>query len=74
MSYDLPMPKGHVLFDGLLFHYGFKAGEIERRAFLDRHHHLINPRLYPPGERARRNHIIFVQAFARASATNQGAT
>jgi hypothetical protein len=31
---------------------GFEPGEIERRRFLSRHHHLISPRFYQPAARA----------------------
>lgn len=58
------MEYGDVITDWLLNHYGFKPFEIERSRFLDRHHHLINPRFYTPQARANLDQLVARHAMA----------
>jgi hypothetical protein len=49
---------------------GFDPGEVERRRFLDRHHHLLVPLFYSPDARLARDRQMMVerwQAMERAA-------
>lgn len=59
-----PFRLGTVVVDWLLHFYGFEPFEIERRRFLDRHHHLINPRFYTPQACANLDQLVARHAMA----------
>lgn len=49
-------------------YYCFLPFEIERRRFLNDHHHLIQPSFYSDAERMRRDRLAMVERFMRAGA------
>lgn len=62
------MTRGGIAVNWGLWSMGFAAGEIERRRFLDRHHHLIQPRFYSVPDRLARDRAILVEGFVAAGA------